>query len=129
MNKASKMDGIAGENFFKLLESRLDNVVYRMGLSTTRRGARQLVNHGHILVNGSKVDIPSYSVKPGSTISVKEGSMEHPAVKASLEATATRPAFVDFDVKKMSGTYIRFPERSELTAEIDESMIVEFYNR
>lgn len=128
-DKASKMDGIAGENFFKLLESRLDNVVYRMGLATTRRGARQLVNHGHILVNGNKVDIPSYSVKPGSTISLKENSLEHPAVKASLEANVTRPAFVDFDTKKMSGTYIRFPERNELTAEINESLIVEFYNR
>lgn len=127
--KASKMSGIAGENFFKLLESRLDNVVYRMGLANTRRGARQLVNHGHILVDGKKVDIPSYSVKPGSVISVKENSMNHPAIKAALENKVTRPAFVDFDEKKMSGTYIRFPERSELTAEINESMIVEFYNR
>ncbi len=127
--KASKMQGIAGENFFKLLESRLDNVVYRMGLASTRRGARQLVNHGHILVNGEKVDIPSYSVKPGSTISVKESSMEHPAIKASLEANVTRPAFVTFDEKKMTGTYVRYPERNELTAEINESMIVEFYNR
>lgn len=127
--KASKMSGIAGENFFKLLESRLDNVVYRMGLANTRRGARQLVNHGHILVDGNKVDIPSYSVKPGSVISVKENSVNHPAVKAALENKVIRPAFVDFDEKKMSGTYIRFPERSELTAEINESMIVEFYNR
>lgn len=127
--KASKMSGIAGENFFRLLESRLDNVVYRMGLANTRRGARQLVNHGHILVDGNKVDIPSYSVKPGSVISVKENSVNHPAVKAALENKVIRPAFVDFDEKKMSGTYIRFPERSELTAEINESMIVEFYNR
>ncbi len=127
--KASKMDGIAGENFFKLLESRLDNVVYRMGLATTRRAARQIVNHGHILVDGKKVDIPSFSCKPGMTISVKESSLEHPAIKASLEANVTRPAYVDFDAKKMSGTYIRYPERSELTAEINESMIVEFYNR
>ena len=127
--KASKMSGIAGENFFRLLESRLDNVVYRMGLANTRRGARQLVNHGHILVDGNKVDIPSYSVKPGSVISVKENSVNHPAVKAALENKVICPAFVDFDEKKMSGTYIRFPERSELTAEINESMIVEFYNR
>ena len=127
--KAQKMNGITGENFFKLLESRLDNVVYRMGLSTTRRGARQLVNHGHILVDGSKVDIPSYIVKPGSKISVKETSLEHPAIKASLEGRTTRPAYVEFDEKKMVGTYIRYPERSELTAEINESLIVEFYNR
>ena len=71
-NRASKMKGVAGENMLKLLESRLDNVVYRMGLSNTRRGARQVVNHGHILVNGTKVDIPSYSCKPGDVISVKE---------------------------------------------------------
>lgn len=128
-DKASKMAGITGENFFKLLESRLDNVVYRMGLASTRRAARQLVNHGHIEVNGKKVDIPSFNVKPGMTISVREKSVEHPAVKASLEANVTRPAYVDFDPKKMSGTYVRYPERSELTAEINESMIVEFYNR
>lgn len=128
-DKASKMQGIAGENFFKLLESRLDNVVYRMGLANTRRGARQLVNHGHILVDGKKVDIPSFNVKPGNVISVKENSLEHPAIKAALENKVARPAYVDFDEKKMSGTYIRLPERSELTAEINESMIVEFYNR
>lgn len=127
--RASKMEGIAGENFFKLLESRLDNVVYRMGLANTRRGARQLVNHGHICVNGEKVDIPSYNVKPGMIISVKENSAEHPAVKAALENKVTRPSFVDFDDKKMSGTYVRYPERSELNAEINESLIVEYYNR
>ncbi len=127
--RASKMQGIAGENFFKLLESRLDNVVYRMGLANTRRGARQLVNHGHVLVNGNKVDIPSYNVTPGSKISLKETSMEHPAVKAALDANITRPAYVEFDNKKMTGTYVRYPERSELTAEINESLIVEYYNR
>ncbi len=127
--KASKMEGIAGDNFFKLLESRLDNLVYRMGLANTRRGARQLVNHGHILVNGKKVDIPSYTVKPGSTINIKENSLEHPAIKAALENKVTRPAFVEFDEKKMSGTYVRYPERNELNAEINESLIVEFYNR
>lgn len=127
--RASKMQGIAGENFFKLLESRLDNVVYRMGLANTRRGARQLVNHGHILVNGNKVDIPSYNVTPGSKISLKETSMEHPAVKAALDTNITRPAYVEFDNKKMAGTYVRYPERSELTAEINESLIVEYYNR
>ncbi len=127
--KAEKMSGIAGENFLKLLESRLDNVVYRMGLANTRRGARQLVNHGHVLVNGKKVDIPSYNVKPGSTISLKEKSLEHPAVKAALENKVSTPAFVEFDPKKMTGTYVRYPERNELNAEINESLIVEFYNR
>lgn len=127
--RASKMKGIAGENFLKLLESRLDNVVYRMGLANTRRGARQLVNHGHILVNGECVDIPSYTVKVGSTISVKEKSLNHPAMKQALENTLNRPAYVEFDDKKMTGTYLRLPERSELNSDINESLIVEYYNR
>ena len=127
--RASKMKGIAGENFLKLLESRLDNVVYRMGLANTRRGARQLVNHGHILVNGECVDIPSYNVKVGSTISVKEKSLNHPAMKQALENTLNRPAYVEFDDKKMTGTYLRLPERSELNADINESLIVEYYNK
>ena len=127
--KAAKMKGIAGENFLKLLESRLDNVVYRMGLANTRRGARQLVNHGHILVNGESVDIPSYIVKVGSTISVKDNSLNHPAIKQALENNLNRPAYVEFDDKKMTGTYLRLPERSELNADINESLIVEYYNR
>lgn len=126
---ATKMKGIAGENLLKLLESRLDNVVYRMGLANSRRGARQLVNHGHVLVNGEKVNIPSFNVKPGSTISLKENSLNHPAVKLALENTLNRPAFVEFDAKKMTGTYLRYPERSELNADINESLIVEYYNR
>jgi len=128
-DKAAKMAGIHGENFLKLLESRLDNLVYRMGLATTRRAARQIVNHGHILVNGKKVDIPSFSVKVGDTISVKENSLEHGAIKNALELNATLPAFVEFDKAKMTGKYVRLPERSELNADINESLIVEFYNR
>ena len=127
--KASKMHGIAGENLLVLLESRLDNLVYRMGLAKTRRGARQLVNHGHITVNGVKVDIPSYTCKPGDVIAVKENSLDHKAIKESLEATINRVAFVTFDDKKMSGEYVRYPDRSELNQEINESLIVEFYNR
>lgn len=127
--RASKMKGVAGENMLKLLESRLDNVIYRMGLANTRRGARQVVNHGHITVNGVKVDIPSYSCKPGDIIAVKETSLDHPAIRASLENKAALPAFVEFDKNKMTGTYVRYPERSELNAEINESLIVEFYNR
>lgn len=128
-DKAGKMPGVHGENFLKLLESRLDNLVYRMGMSNTRRGARQIVNHGHILVNGKKVNIPSYQCKPGDVISVKENSLEHPAIKAALEANVIRPAFVEFDAKKLTGTYLRLPERSELNADINESLVVEFYNR
>jgi len=128
-NKAQRMKGKTGEEFLRLLESRLDNVVYRMGLAATRRGARQVVNHGHILVNGTKVDIPSYHVKPGTVITLKEKSLNHPAIKQALENTLARPSYVEFDVSKMTGTYIRYPERSELNADINESLIVEYYNR
>lgn len=127
--RASKMNGITGENLLKLLESRLDNIVYRMGLSNTRRGARQLVNHGHITVNGKNVNIPSYTVKPGDVISVKEKSLNHPSMKQALENTINRVKFVEFDANKMTGTYVRYPERSELNADINEALIVEFYNR
>ena len=127
--RANKMKGITGENLLRLLESRLDNVVYRMGMATTRRAARQVVNHGHITVNGIKVDIPSYTVKPGDIIAVKEQSLNHPAIKAAVEATLNRPAFVEFDPNKLSGKLIRYPERSELNQEINESLIVEYYNR
>lgn len=128
-NEAGKLRGVHGEDLLKLLESRLDNLVYRIGFATTRKGARQLVNHGHITVNGKKVDIPSYRVKPGDVISIKEQSKEHPAVKAALEAKNNRVEFVTYDEKKMAGTYVRMPERSELNADINESLIVEFYNR
>ena len=127
--RASKMNGITGENLLKLLESRLDNIVYRMGLSNTRKGARQLVNHGHIAVNGKGVNIPSYTVKPGDVISVKEKSLNHPSMKQALENTINRVKFVEFDANKMTGTYVRYPERSELNADINEALIVEFYNR
>lgn len=127
--RANKMKGITGENLLRLLESRLDNVVYRMGMANTRRAARQIVNHGHITVNGIKVDIPSYTVKPGDIIAVKEQSLNHPAIKAAVEATLNRPAFVEFDPNKLSGKFIRYPERSELNQEINESLIVEYYNR
>ena len=128
-NEAGKMKGVHGEDFLKLLESRLDNLVYRMGFANTRRGARQLVNHGHIAVDGKKVDIPSYRCVPGDVISLKEQSMEHPAVKAALENVHNRVEFITFDDKKKAGTYVRYPERSELNADINESLIVEFYNR
>ena len=127
--KAGKLEGIHGENFLKLLESRLDNVAYRMGLSKTRRGARQVVNHGHLLVNGKKVNIPSYLVQPGDVISVKEASKEHKAIKESLEAINHTVDYVNFDKNKLEGTYVRYPERSELSAEINEALIVEFYSR
>ena len=128
-DEAGKMKGVHGENFLRLLESRLDNLVYRIGFSTTRKGARQLVNHGHITVNGKKVDIPSYRVKPGDVISVKDSDKELAIIKSSLEATHSRVEYITYDDKKMVATYVRYPERSELNADINESLIVEFYNR
>lgn len=127
--KASKMDGITGENFLKLLESRLDNIVFRMGMAPTRRASRQIVNHNHILVNGKKANIPSMEIKPGDVISVKENSLEHPVIKMAIENKLPRAPYVDFDEKKLSGTYVRYPERTELSADINESLVVEFYNR
>ena len=127
--EAGKLKGVHGENFLKLLESRLDNLVYRIGFANTRKAARQLVNHGHVCVNGTKVDIPSYRCKPGDVISIKETSKEHPMVKDSLSKVNKRVEFITFDESKLSGTYIRYPERSELNPEINESLIVEFYNR
>ena len=126
---ALKAKGVNGENLLRILESRLDNLVYRIGFATTRKGARQLVNHGHITVNGKKVDIPSYQVKPGDVIGLKESDKDMAIVKASLEALHNRVEFVTFDEKKMEGTYVRMPERSELNADIDEALIIEYYNR
>ena len=128
-DRASKMEGVTGANFLFLLESRLDNVVYRMGFAKTRRAARQLVNHGHILVDGKKVDIPSYRVKVGSVISVKEASLDHPVINECMNMDINIPSFVTVDKTKKSGTYVRYPEREELNSEINEALIVEYYNR
>ena len=127
--EAGKMQGIHGENFLKLLESRLDNLVYRMGFANTRRGARQLVNHGHITVDGVKVDIPSFRVKVGSTIALKDNSKDHKSVKEALENVTTRVEYLDFDKTNNSAKYVRLPERNELNADINEALIVEFYNK
>ena len=127
--KAVKMNGVNGENLLKLLESRLDNLVYRIGFATTRKGARQLVNHGHVTVNGKRVDIPSYQVKPGDVISLMENDKEMAIVKSSLEALHNRVEYISYDDKKMEATYVRMPERSELNADIDEALIIEYYNR
>ena len=127
--KAGKLKGIHGENMFKLLESRLDNIVYRMGIASTRRAARQFVNHGHVAVNGVKVDIPSFQVKPGDVVSVRENSKEHKAMKETLENITRNVDYVSFDKNKLEGTYIRYPERNESTSDINESLVVEFYNK
>ena len=127
--EAEKIQGIHGTNFLRLLESRLDNLVYRIGFATTRRGARQLVNHGHVTVNGKKVDIPSYRVKIGDVISLKEDDKNLKVVTESLAKVTKRVEFISYDENKMEGTYVRLPERNELNADINEALIVEFYNK
>ena len=129
VNESGKMKGVHGENLLILLESRLDNIVYRSGFATTRRGSRQLVNHGHITVNGKKVDIPSYRVKPGDVISICENSMEHKGIEIALASVKSRVDYINYDEKKKQATYVRYPQRSELNAEINESLIVEYYSR
>ena len=129
VNDSAKMKGVHGENLLILLESRLDNIVYRIGFATTRRGARQLVNHGHITVNGKKVDIPSYRVHVGDVIGLKDNSANHGGVEIALANAPKRVDFISYDEAKKQGTYLRHPERSELNADINEALIVEFYSR
>ncbi|GIP32910.1 30S ribosomal protein S4 [Paenibacillus sp. J2TS4] len=128
-DKATKMKGISGENFMILLESRLDNLVYRLGFSNSRAGARQLVSHGHITVNGKKVDIPSFMVSVGDVIGLRERSRGLSAIKGALENRNHVPAYVEFNEQALEGKYIRLPERSELSQDVDEKQIVEFYSR
>ena len=127
--EASKMKGIQGTNFLRLLESRLDNLAFRIGFAATRRGARQLVNHGHVTVNGKKVDIPSYRCKPGDVISLKEDDKNLKVVEEALSKVTKRVEFITYDEGKKEATYVRLPERNELNADIDEALIVEFYNK
>ena len=129
--KASEKPGASGENLLVMLESRLDNIVYRMGFARTRRAARQLVNHGHILVDGKKVDIPSFQVKPGQEIEVRERSKNLSTINEALEAATSTVDFVNVDADKKKGTYVRYPERSELftSQPINELLVVEYYNR
>lgn len=122
-------EGKHGVNFMVLLEQRLDNVVYRLGLATTRRQARQLVNHGHVLVDDKRVDIPSYEVAVGQIISIREKSKDLTIIKDAVESTLGRPSFVSFDAEKLEGSITRLPERDELPQEVDESYVVEFYNK
>ncbi|MBO9608282.1 MAG: 30S ribosomal protein S4 [Paenibacillaceae bacterium] len=128
-DKAVNMKGIAGENFMILLESRLDNLVYRLGLSNSRAGARQLVAHGHVTVGGKKVDIPSYTVSVGDLIGLRERSRGLSTIKDALAGRHHIPGYLDFNENAMEGKYVRLPERSELPQEIDEKQIVEFYSR
>ncbi|SHE70311.1 SSU ribosomal protein S4P [Seinonella peptonophila] len=128
-NKAGKLKGIHGEDFMKLLESRLDNLVYRAGYARTRAQARQLVVHRHITVNGQKVDRPSYHVKPGDVIGLREKSRNLSIIKEAIEERSYLPEYVTFDENKLEAEYARLPERSELPTEINETLIVEYYSR
>ena len=129
--KASKKAGSAGENFLVMLESRLDNIVYRMGFARTRRASRQLVNHGHVLVDGKKVDIPSFQVKPGQVIEIRERAKNLSVINEALEAATATVDFVEVNKDAKKGTYVRYPERKDLftAQEINELLVVEFYNR
>lgn len=129
--KASKKAGSAGENFLVMLESRLDNIVYRMGFARTRRASRQLVNHGHVLVDGKKADIPSFQVKPGQVIEIRERAKNLSVINEALEAATATVDFVEVNKDAKKGTYVRYPERKELftAQEINELLVVEFYNR
>ncbi len=128
-NKAQKQPGIAGENFMIMLESRLDNLVYRLGFANSRAGARQLVSHGHVTVNGKKVDIASYRVSLGDVIGLREKSQSMASIKEALANRSHLPGYLEFAEGSFEGKFIRLPERSELSQDIDEKQIVEFYNR
>ena len=128
--KASNMKGVTGENMLSLLELRLDNVVYRLGLAKTRRMARQVVGHGHIRVNGNKVDIPSYQVKVGDVITLRQRSQEYAVFKALREGTSVlTPKWLTFDAQNLTGKVMALPTRDDIDYEVQENMIVEFYSR
>ena len=130
-DRAKKMEGITGENLLKLLELRLDNVVFRLGLANTRRQARQIVRHGHIAVNGKRLDIPSALVKAGDVISVMEGSRSKEYFKGMAETLAgkTVPAWLIQDAENLGGKVDRYPTREEIDVPIEEHLIVELYSK
>ena len=130
-DKASRQKGMTGENLLRLLERRLDNVVYRLGFAASRAEARQMVTHGHITVNGKRVGIPSYLVKVGEVISIKETSRDIPRIKEMAETLKERtaPAWLSLDVNTLSGTVINLPSREEIQIPIEEHLIVEKYSR
>lgn len=129
--EASNIPGVTGTVFLQLLERRLDNVVFRMGFASTRRQARQFVGHGHILVNGRKVDIPSYRVKIGDQISVAEGSRQIGFFLENMEAQKRRQVrpWVELDTENFVGTFVRLPAREDLALPINENFIIEYYSR
>ena len=126
---ASGQQGITGENLLRLLETRLDNVVYRLGFGASRRQARQLVRHAHFRVNGKKVDIPSYQVRPNDIISVKASSKATETIRAATDLTASVAPWLQADHDNLTGKVLRFPERSEISAPVQEQLIVELYSK
>lgn len=128
---ATSMPGRTGDNLLILLESRLDNVVYRCGWASSRAEARQLVVHGHFTVNGKKVDIPSYLVKPGEMVSIKDGSRQSEKIKAVLESNSARPVpkWLDVDTQNAQAKVVALPTREEIDLEVDETLIVELYSK
>jgi small subunit ribosomal protein S4 len=129
--EAQRRSGSTGENLLQILETRLDNVVYRLGLAGSRAQARQLVNHGHIMVNGRKCDIPSATVKPGDVIAVREASRELDVIKTALESAGQRqiPAWLTFDAATASGRVNALPTRRDIDTQVSEQLVVEFYAR
>ncbi|MCL6454790.1 MAG: 30S ribosomal protein S4 [Alicyclobacillus sp.] len=130
-DEAARRQGVTGDNLLQLLESRLDNVVYRLGFAASRPEARQLVRHGHFLVNGRRVDIPSYLTKPGDVIAIREKSQGIERIKYLLENAESRtiPAWLSLDAANKSGTILRQPARDEIDTPVAEQMIVEYYSR
>jgi small subunit ribosomal protein S4 len=128
-DRASRSHGITGEVLLQLIESRLDNVVYRMGIAPTRRAARQLVSHSHITVNGNVVNIASYTLKPGDVVGVREKSKSLENIANSVAASANKHAWIDFDKSSLSGKFISRPERSQIPENIKEQLIVELYSK
>lgn len=128
-DKAKMQHGVTGTNLLILLESRLDNIVYRLGLTVTRNAARQLVNHGHVLVNGKKVNIPSYQVKINDIITIDEKSKKNVKIIEALQINASTLPFVEFNKEKFTGKYLRTPLREELNSDLQESLVIESYGR
>jgi small subunit ribosomal protein S4 len=129
-DKAARKDGITGENLLKFLEARLDNTVFRLGIAPTRRGARQLVSHKHIIVNGEIVNIPSYELRPGDVVSVREKSKSMPIITDSVGASNSRRFnWLEWNASEMSGTFIVYPEREQIPEKIQEQLIVELYSK
>lgn len=128
---ATKQEGIAGQNLLQILESRLDNVVFRLGLANTRKEARQIVNHGHILVNGHKVDIPSYLVKPGDVVAVREKSKSSVRIKQIVEENEKRviPKWLSMDKNKLEGRVLQLADREDIDYDVEEHLIVELYSK